>query len=103
MGLIVVVAVLLAPLLTVLGLAVLTAGSSRVLNGVDYARVDDPQALHRWAGARLLIVAVGVAVLGVLAVYVPAHATVLGVALALWLLLGLGAVMAGTSRFVRLR
>ena len=46
---------LLAPILLMVALAVRFAGRSRVLNTVDYARVVDAAALHRWAGNRLLI------------------------------------------------
>lgn len=94
---------LIAPLLLVLGLAVATAGRSRALNSVDYHRVDDPVALHRWVGRRLIVVAAGVAAIGVGALVVPNWAPAFGVLLAVWLPAGIGLSMAGVSRFVRLR
>lgn len=45
----------LVPILLAVALAVRFAGTSRALNIVDYARVPDPPALHRWAGNRLLL------------------------------------------------
>lgn len=50
-----VVFVLLVPILTAVALAVRFAGSSRPLNIVDYRKVKDPAALHRWASTRLAI------------------------------------------------
>ncbi|WP_159679293.1 hypothetical protein [Luteimonas sp. 9C] len=43
------------PLLIMVALAVRSAGSSKPLNGVDYARIASPAALHRWAGSRMLL------------------------------------------------
>ena len=45
----------LVPILLVVALAVRFAGGAKTLNVVDYARVPDPVALHRWAGNRLLV------------------------------------------------
>lgn len=45
----------LVPILLVVALAVRFAGGAKPLNVVDYARVSDPVALHRWAGNRLLV------------------------------------------------
>ncbi len=103
MAIVLIVCTLIAPLLLVLGLAVATAGRSRVLNSVDYHRVDDPVALHRWFGRRLIVVGAGVAGIGISTLFLPDWAPVLGVSLALWLPAGLGLCIAGISRFVRLR
>lgn len=94
---------LVAPLLLVAGLAVAAAGRSRVLNSVDYHRVDDPVALHRWVGSRLIVVSAGVGAIGVGAWVLPDWAPAFGVLLALWLPAGIGLGIAGVSRFVRLR
>src|SRR5690606_1977614 len=48
----------LVPILLAVALAVRFAGTSKPLNVVDYARVSDPVALHRWAGNRLLLLPV---------------------------------------------
>ena len=45
----------LVPILLAVALAVRFAGVAKPLNIVDYARVADPVALHRWAGNRLLL------------------------------------------------
>jgi hypothetical protein len=45
----------LFPLLLLLALAVRFSGSRRILSSVDYAAIEDPAALHRWAGNRLLL------------------------------------------------
>ena len=49
-----IVQLLLAPVLLVAALGVRLAGSSKPLNVVDYERVEDRAALHRWPGNRLL-------------------------------------------------
>lgn len=103
MAIVLIVCMLTAPLLLVVGLAVATAGRSRVLNSVDYHRVHDPVALHRWVGRRLIVVGAGVAAIGIGTVFLPNWAPALGVSLALWLPAGLGLCIAGTARFVRLR
>ena len=65
---------LTAALLFVIGLAVAFAGEARILNLVDYRRVTNPAALHRWAGQRLIAVAALVALLGFAAFRWPAAA-----------------------------
>ena len=45
---------ILTPIMLVCALVVRFAGDSRVLNVIDYSRVSNPQALHAWAGNRLL-------------------------------------------------
>ena len=55
-------------LVLLLAIAVSIAGSTRILRGVDYARVRDARALHAWAGGRLLLTAfVGFALSGLAA------------------------------------
>lgn len=103
MAIVFIVCALLAPLLLVLGLAVATAGRSRALNSVDYRRVNDPVALHRWVGRRLIVIAAGVAAIGIGLVFLPNWAPAFGMLLALWLPVGIGLCIAGMSRFVRLR
>ncbi|MFN7551323.1 MAG: hypothetical protein ACK59M_18445 [Pseudomonadota bacterium] len=103
MAVVLVICVLVAPPMLVAGLAVATAGRSPALDSVDYHRVDDPVALHRWVGRRLIVVAAGVAAIGVGALVLPNWAPAFGVLLALWLPAGIGLSIAGVSRFVRLR
>lgn len=63
--------VLLAPLLLVLALVVRFAGASRALNVVDYARVNDPAALHRCAGHRLALLPILYLIGGYAAYHLP--------------------------------
>ena len=59
------VAILIAaPLLLLIALAVRFAGSAKILNVVDYSKVRDAQALHVWAGNRLILLALTTAALG---------------------------------------
>lgn len=85
----------LALVLLLCALGVRFAGEGRVLNVVDYARVDDPRALHRTVGNRLLLlpplaVAAGLAAFrDVQAFWIAATgATVLGLLIFVWALHG---------------
>lgn len=62
---------MLVPILLVVALAVRFAGKSRPLNNVDYGRVQDPAALHRWAGNRLLLLPAGFLASGLVALRHP--------------------------------
>lgn len=98
-----------APILLAVALGVRFAGGSRPLNVVDYRRVQDPSALHRWAGARLLLLPVGFAMAGLVSFLHPALAIPLLVLMVLatlvvgvWIALGAerfcGRNGAGTSQ-----
>ena len=85
----------LAPILLVVALAVRFAGNSKPLNNVDYARVKDPDALHRWAGNRLLMLPLIFCIGGLasfrspgLALLLLGSATVSTLLVAGWLALG---------------
>jgi len=85
---------LVLPMLGV-ALAIRFAGRSRPLNVVDYARVTDPPALHRWAGNRLLLLPAMLLLSGLASLHRPGLCAILagGVAvlipvLATWLALG---------------
>ena len=85
----------LVPILLAVALAVRFAGGSKPLNVVDYARVADPVALHRWAGTRLLLLPAAFLVGGFASYLFPAlallflgGATVACLCLAVWLALG---------------
>src|SRR5690606_18312040 len=67
----------LVPILLAVALAVRFAGVSKPLNVVDYARVSDPVALHRWAGNRLLLLPVAFLVGGYTSHRVPGLALLL--------------------------
>ena len=67
-----IIQLVLVPILTVLALSIRFAGSARPLNVVDYARVDDPAGLHRWAGRVYLVI--GVLVGGLSGLYMAAYA-----------------------------
>lgn len=62
---------IVAPILLAVALGVRFAGGSRPLNVVDYRRVQDPAALHRWAGARLLLLPIGFAISGLASLLYP--------------------------------
>jgi hypothetical protein len=85
----------LAPILLALALAVRFAGASQPLNVVDYARVPDPVALHRWAGNRLLVLPAAFLIGGYfshrfpeLALLLLGAATVACLGVAVWIALG---------------
>ena len=90
-----IVQIIIAPILLAVALAVRFAGKSTPLNVVDYARVTDPEALHQWAGARLLVLPATFLVGGLASYSQPALAPLfLGIAIlvclgvAAWLVLG---------------
>ena len=64
----------LAGLMAAVASAVRFAGASQPLNIVDYSRVDDPPALHRWAGNRLFLVPVVFAASGLFSMQRPSWA-----------------------------
>jgi len=91
----------LAPLLLLVALAVRQGGQARSLNLVDYSRVENPAALHRWAGNRLLALPILSATLGAAALKQPD----LAFALFFGALVAVAAVVAwvaaGVTRFQR--
>ncbi len=64
------------PILFIAALAVRFAGSTKILNIVDYSTVADPNALHVWAGNRLLLLAACTASLAVASLLVPAYSII---------------------------
>ncbi|PZQ18232.1 MAG: hypothetical protein DI564_02650 [Rhodanobacter denitrificans] len=92
--------VLALPLLAV-ALAVRFAGSARILNSVDYARVDDVAALHRWAGNRLLLLPTEGLAAGLVSLRYPSLAFPLLFASILWLIAVAIWVTVGSDRFFR--
>lgn len=94
-ALLAIIQLLLVPILLAVALGVRFAGSSRPLNNVDYARVRDPAALHRWAGNRLLLLPAGFLLSGVASLQKPGISPVLfglmlvaSLCIAVWLALG---------------
>ena len=94
-AILVIVQFALVPILLAVALAVRFAGTSKPLNVVDYARVADPEALHRWAGNRLLLLPVAFLAGGYtshrfseLALLFLGAATVACLCVAVWLALG---------------
>lgn len=87
----------LSPILAAVAVAVRYAGAdARPLAGVDYRRVHDVAALHRWAGRRLAILPAAAFGLGLAALRMPALAlpltglfAIISVVVGAWL--GLGA------------
>ena len=85
----------LTPIILISALVVRFAGDSRVLNVVDYSRVSDPQALHAWAGNRLLALTVICAILAGCSLAFPqispllfAAAVIAIVTIAIWIAVG---------------
>jgi hypothetical protein len=64
------------PILLAIALAVRFAGTSKILNIVDYARVSNIPDLHRWAGNRLLVLPLISSSLGVLSFYQPNYSII---------------------------
>lgn|GEM_PF-2569626 len=92
--------VMALPLLAV-ALAVRFAGPARVLNSVDYARVEDAAALHRWAGNRLLLLPAAALAAGLISLRYPSLAFPLLFASVLWLIAVAIRVTVGSDRFFR--
>lgn len=92
--------VLALPLLAV-ALAVRFAGSARILNSVDYTRVEDAAALHRWAGNRLLLLPAAALAAGLASLHAAALALPLLFASILWLIAVAIWITVGSDRFFR--
>ena len=87
----------LVPVLLAVAVAVAirSAGQAKPLNVVDYARVADPAALHRWAGNRLLLLPSAFLASGIASWQFPAlallflgGATLACLCVAIWIALG---------------
>lgn len=87
------------PILLAAALAVRFAGTSRILNIVDYSRVADPAALHRWAGNRLLLLPAVSAGLGFAGLEYPPLAIPLVIVFVMMVLGMAGWIAAGSGRF----
>lgn len=96
-----IVQLLLVPVLLVIALAVRFAGAGRALNNVDYARVEDPQALHRWAGHRLLLLPPGFLATGLVSLRNPGLSVLLFLGMVCVLLVVAVWLMLGAERFQR--
>lgn len=90
---------LIAAILGGAAFAVRAAGTRRILNVVDYSRVTDAPALHRWAGNRMLPWPPVIALLGVVSLTDPRMALPLVYASMVCVLAMVIMVCAGTSRF----
>lgn len=92
---------MLVPILLVVALAVRFAGKSRPLNNVNYGRVQDAAALHRWAGNRLLLLPAGFLASGLVALRHPLLTwPLLGIMLVAVLVVGTWLAL-GAERFQR--
>lgn len=94
-SLLAIVQLIAVPPLFAVTMAIFLAGTSRPLNLVDYSRVSDPAALHRWAGTRLLLMPVAFLVGGLVSFNSPGVAlpvlgatTVVCVCAGAWVALG---------------
>ena len=98
-ALLAIIQLLLVPILLVVALATRFAGKSKPLNIVDYNRVLDAPALHRWAGNRLLVLPLGFCASGVISLQQPSASLVLFAIMTL-ALLGVGIwITIGAERF----
>ncbi len=88
-----------APILFVVGLVVRFAGAAKALNLVDYSKINDPAALHCWAGNRLLVLAFATAVLGVAALAAPSFSILFLVVFVSMVMLMAIRLALGSSRF----
>ena len=88
-----------AALLFVFAIAVRFAGSTRILNFVEYEKVRDLSALHAWAGHRLLGLACITALLGALAFQWPALAIFWLIAFIVGVLVAVGFLVVGSGKF----
>ena len=93
---------LAAGILLIAALAVRFAGTNRILNIVDYARVTDIPALHRWAGNRLLLLPLVSAAIGLASLRHPALALPLIIVLVMAVLGVVMWIAAGSGKFSRL-
>jgi hypothetical protein len=89
-------------ILLFVALGVRFAGDAKILNFVEYQRIGDAPALHRWAGTRLLLAALSGIALAVVGFWQPQFA----VAIFCAFMLLLGAIiiwlLAGSSDFATL-
>ena len=92
---------LVAAILLIAALAVRFAGTNRILNIVDYARVADIPALHRWAGNRLLLLPLVSAAIGLAGLRYPALAIPLIAGLVMAVLGVVMWIAAGSGKFGR--
>ena len=69
-----IVQLVVAGFMAVVASAVRFAGASQPLNIVDYSRVDDAPALHRWTGNRLFLVPLVFAASGLISLQDPSCA-----------------------------
>ncbi|WP_152619981.1 hypothetical protein [Lysobacter sp. A03] len=98
-ALLAIVQLLLVPVLLVVALATRFAGTSKPLNIVDYSRVSDAPALHRWAGNRLLVLPLGFCISGAISLLEPTVSLPMFVIMTL-AILGVGIWIAlGAERF----
>ena len=92
---------LAAGILLIAALAVRFAGMNRILNIVDYARVNDIEELHRWAGNRLLLLPLVSVAIGALSQRNPALAIPLIIVLVMAVMGMVMWIAAGSGKFSR--
>lgn len=94
------IAILIAfPILFVVALAVRFAGTAKILNIVEYAKVKDPVALHRWAGNRLLVLSLIVALLGAASLQLPAYGTLFVITFIVAVFITVFCILIGSGKF----
>ena len=69
-----IVQIIAVPVLLIIALSVRFAGNSRPLNIVDYSKVSNAAALHRWAGDRLFVLPAAFAAAGIQSLRQPSWA-----------------------------
>lgn len=94
-----IIQLLLVPVLLIPALAVRFAGKSRPLNIVNYARVKDPSALHRWAGNRLTVLPLLSLISGLVSLQKPSLSAALLMLMIITILIVAVSLAVGSEKF----
>ncbi|WP_349998359.1 hypothetical protein [Stenotrophomonas lacuserhaii] len=98
-ALLAIIQLLLVPVLLIPALAVRFAGKSRPLNIVNYARVKDPSALHRWAGNRLAVLPLLFLISGLVSLHKPSLSAALLTLMIITMLVVAVSIAVGSEKF----
>lgn len=98
-ALLAIIQLLLVPVLLIPALAVRFAGESRPLNIVNYARVKDPSALHRWAGNRLAVLPLLFLISGLVSLQKPSLSAALLILMVITMLVVAVSLVVGSEKF----
>ncbi|MBD7955762.1 hypothetical protein H9654_16315 [Stenotrophomonas sp. Sa5BUN4] len=98
-ALLAIIQLFLVPVLLIPALAVRYAGKSRPLNVVNYARVNDPSALHRWAGNRLAVLPLLFLISGLVSLHKPSLSAALLTLMIITMLVVAVSIAVGSEKF----